>query len=174
MKLNIKVKLLNPKCKIDITKNGDWIDLRAAKKVHLNAPIANRLHAIEGKKVRDIDFDSTYIPLGVIIQLPKGCEAHVVPRSSTWKHFKFIQPNHFGIIDQLYCGPNDEWHMPVIAFSDMIVEEGDRICQFRIALSQKATLWQKIKYYLSNGVKIKYVENINKPNRGGLGHSGVK
>jgi dUTP pyrophosphatase len=72
------------------------------------------------------------IQLGVAMQLPIGFEAHIVPRSSTFKNFKIIQTNHFGIIDNSYSGNNDWWMFPALAIEDTVIERGSRICQFRI------------------------------------------
>ena len=58
------------------------------------------------------------IPLGVAMKLPQGYEAHVVPRSSTFKNFGIIQTNHCGIIDESYCGDNDQWYFPAYALRD--------------------------------------------------------
>ena len=174
MKLKIYVKVLTTGCAPTISDDGDWIDLRAAETVKLNCPIAYMLHKHEGERVRNVDFDSKYIPLGVAMKLPDGCEGWTVPRSGTWKNYHIMQTNHKGIIDHSYCGSGDQWHMPVVAFSNTTIEKGDRICQFRIALSQKATFWQKLKYHLSGGIKLVFVDELDSPNRGGLGHSGVK
>ena len=79
-----------------------------------------------------------------------------------------------GVIDNTYCGNNDEWKYPAIALRDTIIKRGDRICQFRIQLSQKATLWQKIKWFLSSGIKIIKVDSLDNNDRGGFGSTGVK
>ena len=97
---------------------SDWIDLRAAKD-------------IEMKKG-----DFALIPLGIGMKLPKGYEAHVVPRSSTFKNFGSIQTNHQGVIDSSYCGDNDQWFMPAYAVRDTKICKNDRICQFRIMENQ--------------------------------------
>lgn len=76
------------------------------------------------------------IPLGVAMKLPKGYEAHMIPRSSTFKNYGIIQTNHFGLIDESYCGDNDEWKMPVYATRDTFIQQNDRICQFRIMKHQ--------------------------------------
>ena len=81
---------------------------------------------------------------------------------------------HCHNIDEAYCGPNDQWHMPIISTGEVNIKKGDRICQFRVQLSQKATVWQKLKWLFSNGVKIEIVEDLDNPNREGLGSSGVK
>ena len=85
------------------------------------------------------------IPLGVAMELPKGYEAHIVPRSSTFKNFGIIQTNHQGVIDSSYCGDNDEWKMPVYAMRDTHIEVNDRICQFRIMENQPKIQFEEVK-----------------------------
>ena len=106
---------------------SDWIDLRAAKDVQLKA---GEFHLI---------------PLGVAMELPKGYEAHIVPRSSTFKNFGIIQTNHMGIIDETYCGDNDQWFMPVYALRDTLIHVHDRICQFRIMEHQPELSFEEVK-----------------------------
>ena len=101
-----------------IDGKSDWIDLRAAEDVELKAG------------------EFRLIPLGVAMQLPIGYEAHVVPRSSTFKNFGIIQTNHQGVIDCSYNGDNDQWFMPVYAVRDTQIHVNDRICQFRIMENQ--------------------------------------
>ena len=144
----------------------------------MHAPQAGTLrrHKIDGKEEshRDVKFDFKLIPLGVAMKLPKGFEAVLLPRSSTYKKFGIIQTNSIGVIDNTYCGNNDEWKYPAIALRDTVIKKGDRICQFRIQLSQKATLWQKIKWFLSSGIKIIKVDSLDNNDRGGFGSTGVK
>lgn len=97
-----------------IDGKSDWIDLRAAE-------------TVEMKKG-----EFKLIPLGVAMALPKGYEAHIVPRSSTFKNFGIIQINHMGVVDESYCGPNDQWFFPALAMRDTRISKNDRICQFRI------------------------------------------
>lgn len=179
MKLKIKVKRINKNIALpEVTEKGDWIDLRASETVTLNAPQANVLkrHKVNGaeERHRDVEFDSKLIRLGVAMQLPKGFEAVALSRSSTYKNFGVILGNSEGVIDQPYCGDNDEWRYNAIAFRDTTINEGDRICQFRIQLSQKATMWQKIKWLLSSGVEIVEVDELDNPDRGGIGITGIK
>lgn len=179
MKLKIKIKRINKNLPLpEIIDKGDWIDLRAAETVTLNAPQANILKRYKVKGVeerhRDVEFDSRLIRLGVAMQLPKGFEAVALSRSSTYKNFGVILGNSEGVIDQPYCGDNDEWRFNAIAFRDTTINEGDRICQFRIQLSQKATMWQKIKWLLSSGVKIVEVDELSNPDREGIGSTGLK
>ena len=99
---------------------SDWIDLRAAKEVELKKG------------------EFALIPLGVTMELPAGYEAHVVPRSSTFKNFGVIQTNSMGVIDETYCGDNDQWFFPAYALRDTVIHVNDRICQFRIMEHQPA------------------------------------
>lgn len=107
---------------------GDWIDLRAAEDVDMK----------EG--------DFRLISLGFSMKLPDGYEAHVVPRSSTYKNFGIIQANHMGIIDNSYCGDNDIWRFPAIAVRDTLIHKNDRICQFRIVEKQPDFELEEVDY----------------------------
>ena len=179
MKLKIKVKRLNKSINLpEVILNGDFIDLRAAEDVTMHAPQACTLkkHKVNGKEEnhRDVKFDFKLIGLGVAMKLPKGFIAVTVPRSSTFKKYGITQANSFGVIDQSYCGNNDEWKVPAIAYRDTTIHKGDRICQYEIRLSQKATVWQKLKWLFSSGIKIIEVESLDGTNRGGFGTTGVK
>ena len=88
-----------------IDGKSDWIDLRSAVDVELKAGEFKLIH------------------LGIAMKLPEGYEAHVVPRSSTYKNFGIIQTNHCGIIDSSYCGPNDYWYMPAYALRDTVIHK---------------------------------------------------
>ena len=123
------------------TGKGDWIDLYAAQTMQLRAG------------------DFALIPLGVSMQLPEGYEAHIVPRSSTFKNFGIIQTNHCGIIDESYCGPNDWFYMPAYALRDTVIHVNDRICQFRIMEHQPA-------------IEFEECETLGNPSRGGFGSTG--
>lgn len=159
MKLKIKVKTnINEAIPI-ITKQGDWIDLKAAENITLQKPNKTGYFYYE-------------IPLGVAIKLPMRYEAIVAPRSSTYKKYGVIQTNSIGVIDHTYCGPEDIWKFPCIALKDGVISKGDRICQFRIQLSQKATWWQKVKNLFYSGVQLEYVTSLHTPNRGGFGSTG--
>ena len=178
MKLKIKVKKINKNLPLpEIIAKGDWIDLRAAETVTLKAPQAGVLkkRVVDGKEVsfRDVVFDSKLIKLGVAMKLPKGFEAIVDPRSGTPK-LKIFQTNSQGIIDNSYNGDSDEWRYWITALGETTINEGDRICQFRIQLSQKATVWQKLKWLFSSGIKIVEVDKLGGSNRGGIGSTGLK
>lgn len=104
--------------KLTKLEKGDWIDLRAAEDVEMTAN------------------SFALIPLGIGMILPEGYEAHIVPRSSTFKNFGIIQTNHMAVVDESYCGDNDEWKYPAYALRDTVIRKGDRICQFRIMKKQ--------------------------------------
>lgn len=120
---------------------SDWIDLRAAQVVTLKAG------------------EFRLIPLGVAMELPRGYEAHIAPRSSTFKNYGILQTNSVGVVDESYCGDNDQWHMPVYATRDVTIERGTRICQFRI---------------LEHQPKLNFirVDRLEGPDRGGFGSTG--
>lgn len=179
MKLKIQVKRLNKNVELPkVIKKGEWVDLRSAKDVKIEGPQSGVLkyHMFEGEKVghREVTFSNELIPLGVAMQLPKGFEAHILPRSSTFKNFGIIMANMQGVVDNSYCGDNDEWMFNAIALRDCIFAEGERICQFRIQLSQKATVWQKLRWLFSSGIKIVEVESLSNQDRKGFGSTGVK
>ncbi|MCI2050222.1 MAG: dUTP diphosphatase [Lachnospiraceae bacterium] len=129
-----------------------------------------KLHAIEGSKSDWIDLRAAedvtmkkgefrLIPLGIAVALPEGYEAHVVPRSSTFKNFGLIQTNHYGVIDNSYCGDNDQWFVPVLAMRDTQIRLNDRICQFRVEKKQPEIVFDE-------------VEHLSAADRGGFGSTG--
>lgn len=128
--------------KIEKVNKGDWIDLRAAETLELKAG------------------DFRIISLGVSMKLPDGYEAHIVPRSSTFKNWGIIQTNHMGVIDNSYSGDNDIWGMPVLAIRDTVINENDRICQFRIVDRM-------------NHVEFNEVDHLDDLDRGGFGSTGT-
>ncbi len=124
-----------------IDGKSDWIDLRACETVDLKAG------------------EFALIPLGVAMELPKGYEGHLVPRSSTFKNYGILQTNSCGIIDCSYCGDDDWWCMPVYATRDTVIRENDRICQFRIMENQPVLEFEEVK-------------SLGNISRGGFGSTG--
>lgn len=138
----IKIKYHNKNInKIEKINVGNWIDLRAAESVGLQKG------------------EFKIISLGISMQLPEGYEAIIAPRSSTFKKWRILQTNSFGVIDNSYSGDNDIWGMPVYAVEDTYIQENDRICQFRI---------QKI----MPEIKFEEVDHLENANRGGWGSTG--
>lgn len=130
---------IEPLCYVD--GKSDWIDLRAAETVELKAG------------------EFKLIPLGVGMKLPAGYEALVAPRSSTFKNYGVLQANSLGIVDESYCGDNDQWRWPAYAVRDTVIHVNDRICQFRI---------------MENQPKIQFdeVAHLENADRGGHGSTG--
>jgi dUTP pyrophosphatase len=176
--MKIKIKKLNPNLELpSFIDKGEWVDLRASNNVNMIAPQANVakkkvVHEVEGS-YRDVEFDTYMIPLGIAMELPKGYEAIILPRSSTFKKYGIIMTNSAGVIDSSYCGDIDEWKFPVVALRHTSINVGDRICQFRIQLSQKATVWQKIKWLFSSKIEFVEVKHLGNTDRGGFGTTGV-
>lgn len=173
MKIRIKVKISEGAKKIVINPKGDWIDLYVKTDVTTTAPITHIKATETSKNRRIVTFENKMLDLGVAMELPKGFEAWVVPRSSTPKQGIELR-NSIGIIDNSYCGDDDIWKFPARCMQDGMIENGTRIAQFRIMLSQKATSWQKIKWLFSNGIKLDFVDSLNNENRGGFGSTGNK
>ena len=142
--LKIRIKYFTDDIdRIKPISKGDWIDLRRAESVTLKAG------------------EFRLIPLGVAMELPEGYEAHVAPRSSTFKNYGIIQANSIGIIDNSYNGDNDQWFYPALAVRDTVINKNDRICQFRIMEIQPA-------------VEFETVERLGNEDRGGWGSTGIK
>lgn len=139
----IKIKYHNPELtKISKIKIGDWIDLRAAEDVELKTG------------------EFKIISLGVSMKLPEGYEAHVVPRSSTFKNWGIVQANSIGIIDNSYSGTNDIWEFPAYALRDTVIKTNDRLCQFRIVKRQPE-------------INFIEVDKLDDKDRGGFGSTGT-
>lgn len=139
----IKIKYHNPDlAKIEKIEVGDWIDLRAAENVKLSTG------------------EFKLINLGISMKLPEGYEAHVVPRSSTFKTWGILQTNSMGIIDNSYSGTNDIWRFPAYAIRDTKIKVNDRLCQFRIVKKQPQ-------------VEFIEVDKLDDTDRGGFGSTGV-
>ena len=173
--MKIKVLEKTKNCMPIEFDQGDWFDLCTAEEIKLKTPQANRLHKYNQRKetpeirMRDVDFDSTIIKLGVCMEIPKGYEAILAPRSSTFRKYGLLQTNSIGVIDNSYCSDEDEWGMAVVATKDIVIPKGTRVAQFRIQLSQKATAWQKIKWLFGSKPKLIQVSSLNNKVRGGFG-----
>ena len=151
---------------LEIIAKGDWIDLTC---VDSNLPY----NIEDGKQYMG--------ELGIAMQLPEGYEAIIAPRSSTYKNFGIIVPNSIGVIDNSYRGDNDYWKFPFVVLKQPKNIENlcryilnKRVCQFRIQLSQKATMWQKIKHLFINKIEFIEVGTFGEEtNRGGFGSTGI-
>lgn len=144
--MEVKIKYLTEDpIELQDIEQGDWIDI----------PLQQNLNLL-GNPYK-------LVPLGIAIQLPKGYEAHVIPRSSTFKNYGMIQTNGMGLIDESYCGDNDQWHWPAYILVNKpqlrFVPKGTRLCQFRIIKKQPK-------------INLETVEHLSNKDRGGLGSTG--
>ena len=143
MEKEIRIKYHADITPIEQVEGSDWIDLRAAEDVPIK----------QG--------EYKPISLGVSMQLPEGYEAHVLPRSSTFKNWGIMLANSEGVIDESYSGDNDIWHFLAYATRNVIIHKNDRICQFRIQEKQP-----KITFIPVN--------ELGNEDRGGIGSTGVQ
>ena len=106
-------------------------------------------------------FIATVIPLNVVIKIPKGHMLLLACRSSLPLKKNLLVPNGVGIIDQDYCGDNDEIGLEVFNFgkTSVTVEKGERIAQAMIVKIAKVARFTKVKK-----MKVK--------SRGGFGSTG--
>lgn len=139
----VRVKFFADKKDVEMARHGDYYDLRSAIDKSYKAG------------------EAVLIPLGVGMILPTGYSAIVVPRSSTFKNFGLIMTNSMGIIDNAYCGDNDQWHFAGYAFRDGHISKGDRLCQFRLEKIQPQFHFIEVKSLFGE-------------DRGGFGSTGVR
>nr|DAT84661.1 MAG TPA: dUTPase [Caudoviricetes sp.] len=137
----IKIKYLPGAAHMEMTDKGDWCDCFSYKDVTLKKG------------------EYGYVNLGFACQLPAGYEAHLAPRSSTFKHFGVIQTNGVGIIDESFNSNADLWMMPVYAMRDTVIKKGERPCQFRIMKKQPKIEFEEVK-------------DLHNETRGGFGSTG--
>lgn len=140
--MKLRVKEITEGCMPQAIEQGDWIDLKAACDV--------------------VMFEGEYavIPLGIAVELPEGYEAHIAPRSSTFRRYGVLCANSFGIIDNAYCGDGDQWGFPAYATKRTEIPKGSRICQFRVMESQPE-------------LELERVESLGNADRGGFGSTGL-
>lgn len=141
--LKVKIKYIRDIKPLEMYTNGDWVDLRSGIDIDLDA------------------LEFAIIPLGVAMELPDGYEAHIAPRSSTFKKWGIIQVNSVGVIDSSYKGDNDEWCLPVVALRRTHIYKDDRICQFRLVENQRDFAFSR-------------VTMLDNPDRKGFGSTGEK
>lgn len=142
--MNIRIKYHNKGIeKVAAIQNGDWIDLRAAETIEMKAG------------------EFRLISLGISMKFPEGYEANIVPRSSIFKKWGILQVNSMGVIDNSYCEENDIWMFPALAIQNTTINEGDRICQFRIVKKM-------------DDIEFIEVEHMEDEDRGGFGSTGMK
>ncbi len=166
MKLKIKCQVVDPELLPTILDKGDWFDLKTPYFTAFKAPIVNVDDNV-------IQYDSKLINLGIAMELPKGYEAILAARSSLFGKKGLLVTNSIGIIDSSYCGKDDIWKLPTIAMRKTSCNKGERLCQFRLQLSQKASIWTKLKWLFISKIEFIQVSELGINNRGGLGSTGL-
>lgn len=136
--MNVRIKIFPGGVLPEKSEKGDWYDLYTSKMIAI----------VKG--------EYWAIPLGIAVELPKGYEALIVPRSSTFKKYGILQVNSVGVIDEEYKGDNDQWHMLVYATKNILIPEHTRLCQFRIIEHQPEFTFET-------------VDALGNPDRGGIG-----
>lgn len=156
--MKVLYKTFTDNAGITILPQGDWFDLS----------VARDFTVLKGKV--------NYVPLGVAMKLPHGMEAIMASRSSTPKKYGIYMPISIGIIDNSYHGNEDEWCYIASTLNgeDVNLQAGTRICQFRIQLSQRATVLDRIRWIFDSKITFKHVDNLSNDNRGGMGSTGNK
>lgn len=139
LKIKYHVKELEKLRYID--GKSDWIDLRVAENVSMK----------QG--------EYRLISMGISVEIPKGYEMLIVPRSSAYKNFGILQTNAMGVVDESFCGDNDIIHMPILAMRDTEIHINDRIGQFRLMPHQPE-------------VHFIEVDHLDNEDRGGFGTTG--
>ena len=146
--MKMKIKYFEGATKLKKISKGNWIDVYASKDVFVTLN------------------ERAMIPLGFALELPKGWEGHLAPRSSTFKTWGIIQTNSVGVVDDTYIGDNDQWHMPVYCLDSKNeggtwIKQGDKIGQFRIM-------------EVMPEIEFEEVEVFNNSDRGGFGSTGER
>ena len=141
MAKKIKIKRIVDTAGVRVGTPGEWIDICLPE-------------AVEFRKG-----EPKFIKLGIAVKLPKDHEAIIAERSSTFGRYGLLLTNSIGVIDNAYCGDNDEWGALFYPTRDVYVPLGTRLLQFRIQKCQPE-------------VKVKYVDKLNGKDRGGFGSTG--
>lgn len=153
--MKMRIKYFDGAKKLEKINKGNWIDVYANDDIFVSVG------------------ERAMIPLGFALELPKGWEGHLAPRSSTFKTWGIIQTNHVGVVDDTYIGDNDQWHMPVYCLQNKVdivfqgdeggvwINKGDKIGQFRIM-------------EVMPDIEFEEVDSFGNEDRGGFGTTGVK
>lgn len=165
MKLKIYYKSIDENIHPVVLKDGEWFDLMAAEDHTFSAP-----HNAYNTCITQ--YDSYKISLGIAMSLPVGIEAILAPRSSLFEKKGLELVNSIGVIDSTYSGNSDIWNAYLKASRDCVVTKGERIVQFRLQPSQKASVWTKLKWIFTSKIEFINVDDLGRPDRGGNGSTG--
>ncbi len=100
------------------------------------------------------------VPANVVVAVPPGYMLMIAARSSLPLRKGLMIPNGVGIVDQDYCGPEDEIQVQVYNFSKqpVDVEKGERIAQGILVRVDKVE-WEES-------------QALSEKSRGGFGSTG--
>lgn len=161
MQKDVDVKMIDPK--LDRLKyTGDWVDVRISAVTRLDADreqVSRCRKILQKGQVYSVTAgECIKIAHGFALELPKGYEAILHPRSSLFKKTGLIFVSS-GVIDAGYKGDTDEWFSVWYATRDADIFYDQRIAQFRIQEKQPA-------------IKFNFVESLGNAARGGHGSTG--
>jgi len=85
------------------------------------------------------------IPSNIIVEIPEGYALFLAPRSSLPRKKCLMFPHSIGIIDQDFCGPEDEIQIQVynIGKDPVTIERGERIAQGVFVKMERAE-WKEV------------------------------
>jgi dUTP pyrophosphatase len=164
--LEVEVKYFDAQMpRLRKVSKGDWIDVRACQ-VEVNGEQKNWLQDKQESSPEEevVDYkagDEVLIHLGFAMKLPEAYEAHVLPRSSTFRKYGFILVNSMGIIDNTYQGEDDEWLFSCYALRSGQLSRYARIGQFRIVSNMPEITFTEVSF-------------LKTPSRGGYGSTDSK
>lgn len=162
--MRIRVKYFEGATKLKKIKKGNWIDVYSNKDVFVKVG------------------ERAMIPLGFALELPQGWEAHLAPRSSTFKTWGIIQTNSVGVVDDTYIGDNDQWHMPVYCLqAKYIGKDSGTLCDLPLDVIDHEGTWikkgDKIGQFrimeVMPEIEFEEVESFGNADRGGFGTTGI-
>lgn len=162
--MNIKIKYFEGAKKLEINPKGNLIDVYSNEDIFIP------------------QFETGLVHLGFAMELPEGKIAKLYPRSSTFKTWGCMLANSVGIIDETFCGDNDEWLAPLVCinpkdvmpvpledFDNLLsknqhgtwIKKHDKICQFEIVDVMKMPTFIEVK-------------TLGNKDRHGIGSTGTK
>ena len=133
------------------SKNGNWYDCYV-RTANVNGVYPN------SNIVRYAPGDIVVVFLGFAMDIGKGYEGYILPRSSTFKNTGLLLTNSMGLVDDSYNGDNDEWLAMFYATTYGAFKIGDRLVQISIKKSTP--------------VDMEDVDQLGNPSRGGYGTTG--
>ena len=169
--MKIRIKKMRENAKLPEFKNGNWMDCYISKIGKVDRCTLSLGGEFDFKK--DVDWydenstnlipyeagDALVFKLGFALELPKGKELHLLPRSGTCRKYGLILTNSMGIGDDTFVGDNDEYMAVMYATRSGSVKVGERLLQIKIVDSMEKMEFEE-------------VETFGNKDRGGYGSTG--